>query len=136
MKMRILTSGKGKISKLGQMLADKHNCNIDVIPPAFNCEKERLVLIGASLSDELDNALVLFAKGMSKQRAQNVGLFLTGSQKGGDKLVALLKEAGTNVIEDIYWVNSGSLLSIFKGISAEEKDAINAWSDKVIESLA
>lgn len=133
--MRVLTSGKGKISKLGQLLAEQYGCNIDVIPPAFNCDKERLVILGITLSSELENALVLFAKGMSMQRAQNVALFLKGSKKSADKLIELLKGAGTNVIDDIYWVGGDSLLSLFSGISAEEKEAFLTWADRIVASL-
>lgn len=136
MKMRVLISGKGKMNKLGEILATKHGCKIDVVPPAYSCDKERLVLLGVSLADDLDNALSLFAKDMSKQKAQNVALFIEGKQKGADKLIAALKEAGTNVIEEVYWVKGGSILSMFKGISAEDKEAIIAWSERAIANLA
>lgn len=136
MKMRVLISStKGKMRSLGELLTEKYDCKIDVIPPAYSCDKERLVIVGASVKDDLPNPLELFAKEMTKLRAQNVALFLEGNKAGADKLTALLKEAGTNVVDDIYWVKSGSILSIFKGISAEEKESLYAWSEKVMSSL-
>ena len=59
-KMRYLyASGKKKFATIGDIIKQKFsltsNNSVDVIPPAYPCDKERFVFIGISVKDEPEN---------------------------------------------------------------------------------
>ena len=52
-KMRVMCdSTKGKIKTYAVALSEAFKCRVDDVPPAYSCDKERLVLIVASLKGE------------------------------------------------------------------------------------
>ena len=63
-------------------------------------------------------------------RAQNVALFVDGEKDsaGEKQLKEILRTAGTNVIDDTYYIKCG----IFgKKITLEERQAIVDWARKI-----
>lgn len=139
-KMRFLyySPSKKKFAAIGEFIKAKFQLPInavDVIPPAYSCDKERLVILGISVKDEPADQLRLFCKELTKARAQNVALIIEGNDKGADAIVNILKEAGTNVIPEILRIKGGFLpfLSSFKD---DEKDQIGAWLDSVVAALS
>jgi hypothetical protein len=59
---------------------------------------------------------------------------IDGDEKVANTLKEILTEAGTNVIDEVIYVNGG--LPIFGGsVKPEEKTQIFAWVDKVIQNL-
>ncbi|MBO5219451.1 MAG: hypothetical protein J6C52_08475 [Clostridia bacterium] len=139
MKMRVLYhTGKGKIKTMAQIITDKYatekvNC-MDAIPPAYSCDKERLVVILASVSKDPANALILFCKELTKVRTANVAFIIDGPAEGAKILIDAVKEAGSNVIEDVLYVKGG--LPFLKGVKEEEKKAVIDWMDKINANLA
>ena len=142
LKMRFLYySGKAKMKSMAEIvkkefdLSQNHNA-IDIIPPAYSCENERLVILAVSGKGEPDDVLRRFCFELDKKKAQNVALFVDGDEKMAAKLLEVLKETGTNVIEDVKYVKFSGL-PFFGGakVTEEEKADLIAWVKNVIENL-
>lgn len=139
MKMRVLYStSKGKIKSIASMITDKYatekvNC-MDKVPPAYSCDKERLVVMLCSVSKDPDNALILFCKELTKVRAANVAFIIDGPAEGAKVLIDAVKGAGANVFDDVLYIKGG--LPFLKGVKDEEKKQVTDWMDKIIANLA
>ena len=135
-KMRILySSSKKKMTNLAEAIKEKYELAfnaVDVIPPAYSCDKERIVILGISGKDDLPSKVELFCRELTKARAQNVALIIDGPETVANNVKAVLAEAGTNVIDDVHFVKCGLFGSAVK---PEEKDALFAWVDTVIAKL-
>jgi chemotaxis response regulator CheB len=138
MKIRVLCNAKkGKLQSFAQAIKNKYQLtanSIDTIPPAYQCDKERIVIIGASLGVGIPDALRNFARQIDKQKAQNVAIYTDGRESAANELAAILKEAGTNVIDEIHYVKGG--LPMFSKISSEEENTMLAWVERVCANLA
>ena len=137
MKMRALVvSGKGKLKTIGEMLAKNGTYAADVIPPAYSCDRERLVVIIASLKSSMPDSFRRFCQELSKDKAQNVALIVDGNEKDATMVSDWLKAAGTNVIDNIlYFPVKGLFAGFSKALTAEETDKVNAWYDDVVKAL-
>lgn len=140
LKMRFLYySKKAKMKALAEAikeefgLAQNYNA-IDVIPPAYSCENERLVILAISGND-LEDMVRRFCRELDRKKAQNVALLIDGSEKMAQNVLSVLKETGTNVNEDIKLVKFGGLPIIGGKLSADEKADILAWTHKVVENI-
>jgi hypothetical protein len=135
-KMRILySSSKKKMNNIAEAIKAKYDLAfnaIDVIPPAYSCDKERIVILGISCKDDLPNKVELFCRELTKARAQNVALIIDGPEAVANNVKAILAEAGTNVIDDVHYVKCGLFGSALK---PEEKEALFAWVDTVVANL-
>ena len=107
LKMRFLYySSKSKIKAMAEMikteyeLSQNHNA-IDIIPPAYGCENERLVILAVSGKGEPDDVLRRFCLELTKKNANNVALIVDGDEKMANKLLECLATTGTNVISDV-----------------------------------
>jgi len=136
-KMRILhATKKAKLIAMAGILNDEFKLTanaVDCIPPAYSCDRERLLILIMTLKGDLDNKVRLFCRELSKERAQNTALICDGSEDAAKKLLELLKEAGTNVIDNVHFVKGG--IPFLKGVSSDEKAALINWVNAVIESL-
>ena len=137
-KMRILyASGKKKINNIANEIKAKYDLafnSVDVIPPAYSCDRERIVVLAISAKGGISDALRLFCRELNKSRAQNVALMIDGDEKAANILKETLNEAGTNVYDEVLYVKGG--LPIIGGsIKAEERAEIFAWIDRVIANL-
>jgi hypothetical protein len=135
-KMRILySSPKKKMNNIAEAIKAKYDLAfnaVDVIPPAYSCDKERVVILGISGKDDLPNKVELFCRELTKARAQNVALIIDGPEAMANNVKAILAEAGTNVIEEVHYVKCGLFGSAVK---PEEKEALFARVDGVIANL-
>jgi hypothetical protein len=136
-KMRYLYySSKKKIADVGPFLKAKFDLQInsvDVIPPAYSCDKERIVILGLSLKGDLPDALRLFLRELTKARTANVALVIDGDPKTVPAVVSILKEAGTNVVGEPIYLKCG----LFSGkLSDDEKAAVGSWVDGIVSALA
>ncbi len=136
MKARVLyfPEGNKKLLLLSQVLCDKLQCKSDKIPPAYPCENEKLVVIGVTLKKELPDSLRRFCRELVKTRAQNVAFFADGSKSTLVDLMNASREAGTNVISEVFECTTGGLPFLAK-VKPEEKTAIEEWLDKVLAQL-
>ncbi|MBQ8509767.1 MAG: hypothetical protein IJ493_07665 [Clostridia bacterium] len=139
MKMRVLYyTGKAKLKNIAQLITDNYatekvNC-MDKIPPAYSCDKERLVVLVTSISKDPDNALILFCKELTKARAHNVAFLVDGPEEGAKVLINAVKEAGSNAIEDVLYVKGG--IPFLGGVKDDEKKQVTDWMEKVTAALA
>ncbi len=137
-KMRILyASGKRKINNIANTIKAQYELafnSVDVIPPAYSCDKERIVVLIVSAKGDVSDAVRLFCRELTKARAQNVALMIDGDVAAANKLKEILGEAGTNVIDEVLYIKGG--LPIIGGsLKDDEKTAIFAWIDRVIANL-
>lgn len=139
-KMRVLyASGKKKMVEFSNAIKAQYDLAfnaVDAIPPAYPCDKERIVILAVTAKGDLPDSLSLFCKELTKARAQNVALMIDGDSAVADKLKALLTEAGTNVIEEVLYVKGGFPIPFIGGTpKPEEKAEVFAWVDRVMASL-
>ena len=137
--MRILyASGKKKMVAFANEIKAKYDLafnSVDVIPPAYSCDKERIVVLAISAKgNDVSDAVTRFCRELTKARAQNVALMIDGDEAAANKLKAILTEAGTNVVDEVLYIKGG--LPIIGGsLKPEEKTEIFAWVDRVINNL-
>ena len=132
-KMRVIYSTtKKKVVTFATAISEAFKCQVDDVPPAFPCDKEKLVVICMTMKDKPDDKLRRFCGELNKQRALNVALIVDGDKNssGVKQVKDILTEAGTNVIDDIYTIDGGGFLS--KKISLEERTNIVKWVEGVI----
>ncbi len=141
LKMRFLYySSKAKIKAMAETvkkefeLSQNHNA-IDIIPPAYGCENERLVILAVSGKGEPDDVLRRFCLELNKKNANNVALIVDGDEKMGAKLVECLESAGTNVISDVLYFKVGGLPFLGGKLNEDEKSKLIGWVNKTIENL-
>ena len=139
-KMRVLyASGQKKIQNLANEIKMKYDLAfnaVDVIPPAYSCDKERIVILAISAKgvNGISNPVRLFCRELTKARAQNVALLIEGDEVAANAIKEILTEAGTNVIDEVFYIKGG-LPIIGSKPKPEEKAAAFAWIDRVIENL-
>ena len=137
-KMRYLyASNKKKFATIGEIIKQKFelsvNNAVDVIPPAYPCDKERFVFIGLTLQDEPENKVRLFCQQLDKTKAANVALIVDGNEKGANALKDLLASAGTNVFPEVFYIKGG--LPFLGSLNADEKKALDEWLDRAMQTL-
>lgn len=136
-KMRVLCTSKKKLQNLANDIKAKYDLafnSVDVIPPAYSCDKERIVILAISAkgANGLSNAVRLFCGELTKARAQNVALILDGDEIAANAIKSILAEAGTNVIDEVLYVKCG----LFSGKPNDQELAQTyAWVDRVIANL-
>jgi hypothetical protein len=141
LKMRFLYySKKSKMKALAEAikvefgLTQNYNA-IDIIPPAYSCENERLVILAISGGNDLDDMVRRFCRELDKKKAQNVALLIDGNEKLVEAALSVLKETGTNIIEDVKVVKFGGLPFIGGKLSDNEKSELLSWVHSVVDSI-
>ncbi|MBE6545900.1 MAG: hypothetical protein E7668_00480 [Ruminococcaceae bacterium] len=141
LKMRFLYySGKGKMKAMAEVVKKEFDLSlnynaIDIVPPAYSCENERLVILAISGKGEPDDILRRFCSELNKKKAQNVALLIDGDEKLGTFLLNVLNEAGTNVITPVKYIKLGGLPFLGGKLSDAEKQDLIAWVQSVIDNL-
>jgi hypothetical protein len=136
-KMRVLHTGKGKVAALAPMIHQEFQLDInatDVIPPAYSCNNERLVVLLISSKGSVEDKVRLFCRELTKARAQNVALLIDGNEAGAKCVKDILVEAGANVKDEVFFVQS-SFLPFLNSIKDEEKQAVLAWAHRIVDNL-
>lgn len=137
-KMRYLyASKKKKFVTIGDVIKQKFsltvNNAVDVIPPAYPCDKERFVFIGVSAKDEPENKVRLFAQQLDKTKAAYVALIVDGNEKAALALKDLLCAAGTNVFPEILYIKGG--IPFLGSLSSDESKALDEWLDRAVQYM-
>ncbi|MBR3879452.1 MAG: hypothetical protein IKJ24_04935 [Clostridia bacterium] len=137
-KMRVLCypENNKKLHTLAEIIKAEYNLNVnsvDRIPPAYSCDKERLVILATQIKGNLPDNYRLFVRELTKARAANVAIIAAGDEACVNHTKQLLREAGTNVIEEVHNVKIGLFNS---KVTDEEKAAALAWVKTTIDSLA
>ena len=141
LKMRFLYySNKAKIKAMAELiksefdLAQNHNA-IDIIPPAYSCENERLVILAVSGKGEPEDIVRRFCSELNKKKAQNIALLVDGDQKLATKLLETLEAAGSNVSKDVLYFKIGGLPFLGGKVSEDEKKTLLDWAHKIVDNM-
>ncbi|MBQ3956508.1 MAG: hypothetical protein II680_11510 [Clostridia bacterium] len=133
MKMRVMyATRKGKMVTYAEAIGAACGCLVNDIPPAYPADKERLVLIGLSMSGDPEDRVRRFCSELTPDKAAYVALFIDGEPggEGEEQVKEILKTAGTNVLEETYYVKCGRF-NFSKKISLEERQHIVDWARKM-----
>ena len=137
-KMRVLCypEKNKKLRAIAEMIKAEYYLNVnsvDRIPPAYSCDKERLVILATQIKGNLPDDYRLFVRELTKARAANVAIIAAGDEACVAKTKELLHEAGTNVMEEVKTVKVGLFNT---KVTDEEKADILAWVKATVENLA
>jgi len=138
MKMRVLTStNKGKLLVLADRVAVKAESTykVDSIPPDYSLDRERLLVIVATVKSSLSDSFRRFCSDLSKERAANVALVADGLPEDIAKLKEIIKEAGTNFIDDVLTITGGLPFKFAKKVTPEEEKAVDEWTDRILATV-
>ena len=133
MKMRVMyATKKHKMVTYAEAIGAANGCIVNDIPPAYPADKERLVLIGLTMKDEPEDRVRRFCSELKPDKATYTALFIDGEpgSEAEDQVKEILKEAGTYVLEETYYVNTGRF-NFSKKISLQERQHIVDWSRKM-----
>ena len=140
MRMRVLThTNKGKLLSLADQVtkmieADKAT---DVIPSAYNCDGERLVVIVASAKPAMPEAFCRFVRSLKRGVTANVAFIIDGTPENAANIVEMAKTNNSNVIEDnILYIEGGLPFKFLKNVSPEEMAKVKAWVAEIRATLA
>lgn len=135
-KMRVLCyPEKKKLLAIGNMIKAEYELNVnsvDRIPPAYSCDKERLVILAINIKGSLPDDYRLFVRELTKARASNVAILTAGDDIAVEKTKELLREAGTNVIDNVHKIKMGLFDS---KVSEKEKTQILSWVEQIKSAL-
>ena len=137
MKMRVMyATKKGKFITYAEAIGAACGCLVNDIPPAYPADKERLVLIGVSVSPNSDpeDRVRRFCSELTPDKAAFTALFIDG-EKDTDaekQIREILAEAGTRVIGEAYYVKCGRF---GKKITLQERQHIVDWARKMQEEV-
>ena len=138
-KMRVLyDSGKKKIKSIASEIKAHYDLGVnavDVIPPAYSCDKERIVILMLTAKGDVKDSIRLFCQELTKARAQNIALIIDGDEKTANNVKQIIADVAQNaVFDEVLYINGG--LPIFGGsLKPEERTAIFEWTDRVIANL-
>ncbi len=132
MKSRVLYfSSNGKMKKLAAILGAKMGTKEDVVPPAYSCDKEKVLFLGVSAKANMSDTFTRFCDGLNLTKAANVAVFAEGKPEAVKAIMDRIAAAGANVCQPAYECK----FKLFGGISAEDQKAIEAWCDSIVASI-
>ena len=123
----------GKMATFASGLSAEFDVKCDKIPPAYNCDKERLLIAGISTGKNFSADLSMFLRGLTKEQVQNVAIFTDSKDDVVATMKSYIEGAGAKVV-DVKKVK-GSFLPFLSGVKPEEMEDLKAWAKKVIEDI-
>lgn len=140
MRMRVLThTNKGKLLAIAdavtkQIEADK---DTDTIPPAYNCDGERLVVIVATAKKSYPEPFNRFMRSLKKSVTANIAFIIDGTPENAAQIIEMAKTNNSNVMEDkVLYINGGLPFKFMKKVSEEEAETVKAWTADILANLA
>jgi len=102
-KMRVLYNSKKKgMAQFADAVRNEYELPVNAVdgnfPPAYPCDKERIVILGVSAKSTVADNFRLFCCELNKSRAANVALVVDGDQAVADKVSEYITSAGTNLV--------------------------------------
>ena len=127
MKLQVFLYGEfGYAQKIADEISEKFHCKCDQIPPAYQCNEEKLVFIVYEKYGSLSAKLTSYLREMNAKRVQNVAL-IEISNTGNDAINQLseqLNNNGVNISGTKGYVVKRSLFSKGKVTDDMVKDAL------------
>lgn len=141
-KMRVLHyAPNGNADNFAAAIARSLQTSCDQIPPAYNCENEKLVFVCVETGKKLAKPVSTFVGYLKDTSTRNLA-FLTVSGSSPEVAKAALaplmeaaRKNNINVIDDVYQCTVKNML--FKQGKASQEDIDNAvvWANKIVDSL-
>ena len=139
MRMRVLThTNKGKLLALADDVSKHISADkpADTIPPAYNCDGERLVVLviraKASYSDAVKRVICNLNRGITA----NVAFIVDGTPETVKPLIELTKDCNANIMSDkILYITGGLPFKFIKSVTPEEKAKVEAWCKDILANL-
>lgn len=140
MRMRVLTkTNKGKLLAIADEVtklieADKAT---DVIPSAYPCDGERLVVIVASAKASMPEDFCRFVRSLKRSLATNVAFIIDGTAEDAAKIVEMAKTGNSNVMDDkILYIEGGLPFKFLRSVKPEEMQKVHEWVADIRANLA
>ena len=135
-KMRVLYESKKKgMAQIASAIQAKYELPVnavdDQLPPAYPCDRERIVIIGVSAKKDVNDAIRRFCGEFKKERAANVAVLVDGDQAVVDKLSAVISGAGTNLV-GTKLINLGGFGPFGGALTDELKTEILTWVEELV----
>ncbi len=126
----------GQARLVGDQISSLFKCKCDQIPPAYQCNKEKLVIIVYEQYGKMPKKFTEFIESMTTEKAYNVALIeisKTGHE-GLDTLKTIFKNNGVNVVDTCSIVAKKGLFSK-PSVSDEEIQRAVDFSHKIAADL-
>lgn len=123
-----------KMKLLCTYLSEKLEGKADRVPPAYNPENQRLVIIAIKQGKDPTDEIVRFCRELNKKRALNVAFVFDAPSETQTTIMNASREAGTNVIGDVLTLEAGGI-SLFTKFTDEDKKKADEWLDKIQPQL-
>lgn len=140
MRMRVLTkTNKGKLLTIANEVtklieADKAT---DVIPSAYPCDGERLVVIVATAKPEMPEDFCRFVRSLKRAMTANVAFIIDGTPENAAKIVEMAKTGNSNVFDDkVLYIDGGLPFKFLSKVTSEEMEKVRAWVADIRANLA
>lgn len=130
-KFRAVYYGDKKLRALAEAISDGAEKKADTIPPAYNVEKVRLLVICVKAAKSYNDTIQRFFNGLDRSRADNVAFIIEGAEGSGVNVIDSVKEAGANVIGNVMYVKGG----LFASASADDIANAKTWFDSIVKEI-
>ena len=131
LKMRAVYYGSKKLKTLAEAISTDAEKKADTIPPAYNVESVRLLVICIKAAKNYSDTIMRFFDALDKQRAANVAFIVEGEEGSVDNVINAVKEAGANVIPNVMYVKGG----LFASAKPDEIADAKKWLEEVIKTV-
>lgn len=135
MKLQVFLSGaNGYAQAIADELAEMFHCKCDQIPPAYQCDREKLVFLVYEKYGKLDKHFDSYVSGLNQDKVQNVAL-IEISKKGNEAtedLKKIFEGNGIHVIASLGIQKGKGLFS--SPLSQEEIDQAKAFAEEQAET--
>ena len=139
MRMRVLTlTNKGKLLAIADEITKMIDADkpADVIPSAYNCDGERLVVIVCTAKAKMPESFCRFVRSIKRSVSANVAFVIDGTEENAKAIVEMAKTGNSNVIEDkILYLEGGLPFKFAKKVSAEEMASVKTWVEGILSKL-
>ncbi|MFI3325876.1 MAG: hypothetical protein R3Y35_06855 [Clostridia bacterium] len=131
-------SPKGLALPIASAIGDKLKCVCDKMPPAYPCDADKIVFIGAEMKNKAPKEVNDFCRELTLARTKYVAFYVingTGDTSGLDSIIASMKANGVETVGGIHTVVVKS--SLFKAGTTTQADIDStlAWVDGIISSI-
>ena len=134
MKMKVLHyPEKGKIATFTNMLANEYQQTADKIPPAYDCNNDRLLIMGISSGKMMDDALTRFLRGLDTQKVRNIAMFTDAADSVIEEIKGIFAEKGINFL-NVKKVKKAPL-PFLTGVKPEEFEDLKLWAKNIMNHL-
>ena len=139
MRMRVLTyTKKGKLLTIADEItklieADKAT---DVIPAAYPCDGERLVVIVATAKANMPDTFGRFVRSLKKTLAANIAFVIDGTEQDAAGIIEMAKTNDSNVLDsNVLYITGGLPFKFAKKVTDEEMASVKSWVETIRKSL-